>query len=224
MLLTPASADRFLSPRHAQDGVRAIAPHWPGGVGTPALASPTGCERKSLRGVWLTSLLFSHWPKERRNEGTGPDAQEASDAPVPPTSRAAKVSACGHASSELFLWGVDPREVSEKGCVGASHTVIFICGACAASQAAGGACWASAEVKVTPESHGSPPRLVGDLAQGPQAWAGCCRPPHQGGERLAFRSCSGGLQLPPGGPNPSPPSPHRLGLMSSPAVASLPAR
>lgn len=66
--------------------VHAIAPHWPGGVGSPALASPTGRGRKSLRGVGLTSLLFSHWLEERRDQGTRPGAREASEAPVSPRS------------------------------------------------------------------------------------------------------------------------------------------
>lgn len=161
--------------------VHAIAPHWPGGVGTPALASPTGRERKSLRGVGLTRLLFSHWLEERRDQGTRPGAREASEAPVSPRS----------------------APVSPRSAPAATRPPSFSCGAWARRRCQGRGAWGratlrfssaeavpaprlrearagprgarpSAEVKATPESHGGPPRLAGDLARGPQAWAGCC--------------------------------------------------
>lgn len=203
--------------------VHAIAPHWPGGVGSPALASPPGRERKSLRGVGLTSLLFSHWLKERRDQGTRPGAREASEAPVSPRSAPvsprsapAKVSTCGHASSGLFLWGVGPQEVSGKGRVGASHTVIFIGGGCAGSQAAGGVCWA--------EGGSALCRSEGDTGVPRRPTQACRRPrpgtPGLGWVLLTSTSGWGAVGFPqplrrfaahPRGPvptNPLPPAPH----------------
>lgn len=201
-----------------------IAPHRPGGVGTPALASPTGRERKPPRGVWPRSLQFSHWPKERREEGTGPGAREAPDAPVSPPSRAARVSARGRAPSELSL-----RVWTHVGCRGrgawarAPH--------CAGSQAAGGACWAEGSSGLC--------RNEGDTGV-PWRPTRACRRPRPGPPGLGWvlltsaagQGAAGSPQLlrrfagPPGGLSPAPPpaTAWSPGLTSSPAVTPLSAR
>lgn len=134
-----------------------------------------------------------------------------------------------------FPVGRGPQEVSGKGRVGASHTAIFIGGGCAGSQAAGGVCWA--------EGGSALCRSEGDTGV-PRRPTQACRRPRPGTPglgRVLLTSTSGrgaaGFPQPlrrfaahPWGPVPTnplaprPPLRHRLGLMSPPAVASLPAR
>lgn len=190
-----------------------IAPHRPGGVGTPALASPTGRERKPPRGVWPRSLQFSQWPKERRDEGRG-RAPERLPTRLPLHPHAPPESAPVAARPLSFPCGV----WTHVGCRGrgawgrAPH--------CAGSQAAGGACWAEGSLGLC--------RSEGDTGVRWRPTRACRRPrlgpPGLGWVLLtsaAGQGAAGSPQLlrrfagPPGGLSPPPPATAWFNVFSS---------